>query len=51
VDALRPEILHEIINKEIYALIDEELFLARLEKEDADKKKLERFRKAGEKDE
>jgi len=44
VDALNPEVLHEIVRKEIIDLIDLVLFNSKLAKEKADKLELESFR-------
>ena len=41
VDALNPKVLHELVRKNVEALIDMNLFNSRLKKEELDKKKLE----------
>jgi len=46
VDALNPQILHEVLEKEIKSLIDEKMFNAVIKQEEEDKEKLKRLMNA-----
>lgn len=43
VDALNPEVLHQLVRKNVEGLIDMNLFKEKIEQEESDKKKLREF--------